>query len=77
VIHDTCCDAKWHWGCGAPLLSVGINSTCVRKDSESASASLSASLVFLEILSSSCRVIRAGILASCANISKRKGVLSH
>ena len=52
------------------------NDACVRNDSESASASLSASLVFFERRSSSCRVIRAGILANCPNISKQKGALS-
>ena len=50
--------------------------TCVRNDSESASASLSASLVFFKRRSSSCRVIRAEILANYANMSKRKGALS-
>ena len=46
----------------------------VRKDSELASASLSASLVSFERRRSSCIVIRAGILASLANMSNRKGV---
>ena len=55
---------------------VGIVGTYVRKDSELASTSLSASLTSFERRSSSCRVIRAGILASCANMSKRKGALS-
>ena len=50
--------------------------TCVRNDSVSASTSLSASLVFLERRSRSCRVIRPRILANCANMSKRKGALS-
>jgi len=49
---------------------------CVRNDSESASASLSASLVSFKRRSSSCMVIRAGILANWANMSKRKGILS-
>ena len=48
----------------------------VRNDSELASASLSASLVSFERRRSSCMVIRAGILASWANMSKRKGVSS-
>ena len=50
--------------------------TYVRNDSESARASLSASLIFFERWSSSCRVIRARILANCANMSKPKGALS-
>ena len=54
----------------------GIASTCVKKDSESASASLNASLVSFERRSNSCRVRQARILGSCANISKRKGALS-
>jgi len=40
----------------APSSFVGVG-TCVRNDSESASASLSASLVFFKRRSSSCRVI--------------------
>jgi len=40
-----------------------------------ASASLSASLISFERRSNSCRVIRAGILASCANMSKWKETL--
>ena len=52
---------------------VGIIDTCVKKDSELASASLSVSVVSFERQSSSFRVIRAGILASCASISKQKG----
>ena len=48
----------------------------VRKDSELASASLSASLVSLERRRSSCIVIRARILANWANMSKLKGVSS-
>jgi len=63
-MHKTCCDAKQHRGHGVPLSLVGIDDTCIRKDSESASASLSASLVSLERRSSSCKVVRAGILAS-------------
>ena len=63
-------------GARSPVVISTDLSTCVRKDSESASASLSASLVSFESQSSSCRVIRARILASCANMSKRKGVLS-
>jgi len=35
-----------------------------------------ASLVYFERRSSSCRVIRAELLTSCANMSKQKGVLS-
>jgi len=56
--------------------SLGVSGICVRNDSELASASLSASLVFFERRSSSCMVIRAGILASWVNISKQKGMLS-
>jgi len=41
-----------------------------------ASASLRASLVSFNRRSSSCRVIRAGILENCVNMSKRKGVFS-
>ena len=55
------------WGHEAPSSFVGIEGTCVRNDFKSASASLSASLVSFERRSSSCRLIRAGILASCAN----------
>jgi len=51
---------------------VGIVDTCVRKDYESACASLSASFVSFERWSSLCKVIRFGILASCANLSKQK-----
>ena len=71
-----CCCTKWHLGYRVPLLLVEIAGTCVRKDSGSECASLSASLVSFERRSSSCRVIRAGILASCANTSKRKEALS-
>jgi len=60
----------------SPIFIIGIAGTCVRKDSESESASLSASIVSFERQSSSCRVIRVEILASCANISKQKGALS-
>ena len=49
---------------------------CIRNDSKLASVPLSAPLVSFERRSSSCMVIRAGILASCANMSKRKGTLS-
>jgi len=72
VIHDTCCTI-WHWGQEAPLSSVGMQGTRVKKDSESANTSLSASLVSFKRRSSSCRVIRAGILAIYANMSKRNG----
>ena len=48
---------------------IGTVGTCVRKVSESASASLSAPLVSFERRSSLYRVIRAGIVASCANMS--------
>ena len=48
----------------------------VRNDFELASLSLSASLISFERRSSSCMMIRAGILASWANMSKRKGMLS-
>ena len=47
-MQDNCQNAKWHWGHGVLLSSAGIVSTCLRKDSESASASLNASLVSLE-----------------------------
>ena len=53
-----------------------ISGICVRNDSELVSASLSASLVLFERRRGSCMVIRAGILSSWANMSKRKGVLS-
>ena len=55
-------------------VTLGISGICVRNDSELASASLSASLVSLERRRSLCMVIRAGILASWANMSKRKGL---
>jgi len=55
---------------------LGVSGICVRNDSELASASLSASLVSFERRSSSCMMIRAGILASWATMSKRKGILS-
>ena len=76
VMDSTCRCTKWHWGHKILLSLVGITSTSVRKDFELASASLSAFLVSFESQSSSCRVIQAGILASCANMSKWKGVLS-
>ena len=76
VIHGTCRCTKWHWGHGARLSSREIEGTWVRKDSKSASTSQSASRVSFERQSSSCRIIRDGILVSCANMSKRKGVLS-
>ena len=63
-------------GHGISLSLVGIADTYVRKDSESVSASLSASLISFETRNSPCRVIRVGILASCANMSKQKGALS-
>jgi len=56
--------------------SLRVSGICIRNDSELASASLSASLVSFERRSSSCMVIRAGILASWASMSKRKGMLS-
>ena len=58
------------------MSSLGVSVICVKNDSELASTSLSASLVSFERRSSSCMVIRAGILASWASISKRKGMLS-
>jgi len=66
----------WHseHECWVPLS--GVSGICIRNDSELASASLSASLVSFERCNSSCMVIRAGILASWANISKRKGMSS-
>jgi len=76
VMDDTCRCTKWYWGHGILSSSVGIIGTCVKKVSESASASLSASLISFERQSSSYKVIRARILASCANISRRKGALS-
>ena len=72
-------DAIYHlhsWGHEVSLSLAGFADTCVRKDSESASSSPSASLVLFERRSSSCRVIQAGILVSYANISKGKGALS-
>ena len=75
VMQGTCCCTRWHWGHKAPSSCVRI-CTCVRNDSESVRASLSASLISLKRQSSSCRVIRAGILANCVNMSKRKGILS-
>jgi len=58
--------------------TVVINRDCryLCKDSESASASLSIFLVSFKSQSSSCRMIRARILASCVNMPKRKGALS-
>ena len=58
------------------MSSLGVSGICVRNDSELTSASLSASLVSCERRSNSCMVIRADILASWANISKQKGMLS-
>ena len=75
VMHGICCCTRWHWGHEAPSYVVGMG-TCVRNDSKSARASLSASLVSFERRSSSCRVIRAEILANCPNTSKREEVLS-
>ena len=75
VMHGTCCCTIWHWGHETPSSFVK-NSNCIRNDSESVNAFLSASLVSFERWSSSCRVIQAGILANCANMSKWKGVLS-
>jgi len=48
----------------------GIEGTYAKNDSKIASASLNTSFVSFERWSSSCRVIRAGILTSYANISK-------
>ena len=73
-MHGTCYCTRCIGGRKLHLL-LGIG-TCVRNDSESASASLSASLDSFERQSSSCRVIRAGILANYVNMSKRKGALS-
>jgi len=75
VMDGTWCCTKWHRAYGVPLSLVGIAGTCVGKDSELASASLSASLVSFERRSSSCRVIQVGILASYANMSNWKGTL--
>jgi len=58
------------------VIIMAIAGIYVRKDSKSVSTSLSISLVFFERRSSSYRVIRSGILASYANMSKRKGALS-
>ena len=55
---------------------LGISDIYVRNDSELASTSLSSSLVSFERRRSLCMIIRAGILASWANMSKRKGMLS-
>ena len=66
----------WHLEHKGWLSSPGVSGICVRNNSELASASLSASLVSFERRSISCMVIRAGVLASCANMSKQKGTLS-
>jgi len=66
----------WHSEYKGWVSSLGISSICVRNDSELASASLGAFLVSFERWSSLCMVIRAGILASWANISKQKGTSS-
>jgi len=57
------------------IIFSGLQHMC-QNDSELASASLSAFLISFERRSSLYIVIRAGILASCANISKRKGASS-
>ena len=75
VMQETCCCTRWYRVHDAPSSFVRMG-TCVRNNSESTKASLSASLVSLERQSSSCRVIRAGILTNWANMSKQKGVLS-
>ena len=74
-MQGTCCCTKWQWGHSAPMSSIGIEGTSVKNNFELASASLSAYLISLERRSSSCRVIRAGILANCANMLKPKGAL--
>ena len=76
VMDGTCRCTKWYWEHRVPLSLAEIADTYVRKDSESASASLSTSLVSFKRLSNPCKVIRARILASCANMSKRKGSLN-
>ena len=53
-----------------------VSGICVRNDSKLASASLSASLVSFERRSNLSMVVRAKILASWANMSKRKGTSS-
>jgi len=53
-----------------PSSSLGIAGTYVRKISESVSASLSTSLISFERKSSLYKVIRARIVASCANMPK-------
>ena len=58
------------------MSSSRVSGICVRNESEIARASMSASLVSFERRSRSCMVIRAEILASCINISKRKVKLS-
>ena len=74
-MHGTCCCTRWHRGHVTLSSFIGMG-TCVRNDSELTRASLSASFVSFKRRSSSCRVIRDGILANCANMSKQKGVLS-
>ena len=75
-------DGRYFWlymmtfGTKELLSSSGISDICVRNNSELASASISASLVSFERRSSSCMVIRAGILATWANMSKRKEMSS-
>jgi len=76
VMDGTCHCTRWHWGHWVRLSLLGTAGTYVRKDSESASASLNTSFISFERQSSSCKVIRAGILANCANMSKQKRVLS-
>jgi len=70
-MQGTCCCTRWHRGHEAPSSFVGMG-TSVKNDSKSVRACLSAFLVSLERRSSSCSVIRAWILASCANMSKQK-----
>ena len=60
---------------GLSVIPRGFWHMC-RNDSELASASLSASLVSFKRWSSLYMVIQAGILASWANMSKQKGMLS-
>ena len=74
VMHGTCYYTRWHRGHESPSSFV-VMGTCVRNNSESARASLSASFVSFERQSSSCRVIRAGILANCAQSEREYWVL--
>jgi len=70
--HTWCLSRNKAW-----LSSSKASSICIRNDSELASTSLSASLVFFKRWSSSCIVIRAGILANCTNILNQKGASSR